>query len=85
MGKYVIIGGQYQAYSYGVADTLEEAKAIADDNLEHWDNYCGWHYPSIYKADDVMPVSNYYGDGYCRKPWAYPVATRDYGYRWLVW
>lgn len=85
MKKYIVIGGQYQPYYYGEADTLAEAKRMADANMEHWDNWQGWHYPSIYRAEDVEPCSNFYGDGYTPVYGADPAATRDYGDGWLDW
>lgn len=50
--KYYVIGGQYEAYCYGGADTLLGAKRIAGKHDEYWDNWQGWHRPAIYKAED---------------------------------
>lgn len=82
MKNYVVIGGQYDAYCYGSSDSLHGAKMIASRSLEHWDNWQGWHYPDIYRAEDVTPVSNFYGDGYAPKCGAVPVAVREYGGQW---
>lgn len=70
---YAVIGGQYQSYFYGWAQTIEEAKQIAADNPEHWDNWAGWHTPRIYRAEDVSPAVNFYGSGYEPDPGAEPV------------
>lgn len=83
--KYAVIGGQYQAYCYGFAKTLAGAKRLATKNVEYWDNWQGWHYPSIYRAEDVEPCHNFYGDSYAPKDNAQPVATRNYGDKWIVW
>lgn len=77
MKKYIVIGGQYQAYTYGESDTLIGAKRIATANAEYWDNWQGWHYPKIYNAEDVEEVHNFYGEGYA------PIATRAFGKRWI--
>lgn len=82
MKKYVVIGGQYQPYYCGEADTLLGAKRIASAHLEYWDNWQGWHYPAIYRAEDVEPVENFYGSGYAPIYEARPIATREYGDRW---
>lgn len=82
MKKYVVIGGQYQCYYYGDADTLHGAKIIASKHLEYWDNWQGWHYPAIYRAEDVEPSYNFYGEGYAPKLGVIPVAYRVYGERW---
>lgn len=55
-GKYAIIGGKYQSYFYGFADSLHAAKILASKCAEYWDNWQGWHIPAIYAADDVQPV-----------------------------
>lgn len=80
--RYAIIGGQYQSYSYGFARTLEGAKRIASAHMEYWDNWAGWHYPAIYKEDDVKKIINFYGPGYAPKEYAQPIATRRYGEKW---
>lgn len=76
--KYAVIGGQYQSYFYGFANTLLGAKRLATRNAEYWDNWQGWHIPTIYNADDVEPIHNFYGDGYAPKMYAKPVAIRNY-------
>jgi hypothetical protein len=74
--RYYVIGGQYQAYCYGGATTMAEAKKIADEHEEYWDNWAGWHKPCIYRAQDTEPCVNFYGEGRCPLPWALPVGVR---------
>ncbi len=54
--NYYVIGGQYESYCYGGTPTLIGAKRLATKNMEYWDNWQGWHKPSIYKADDTKVV-----------------------------
>ena len=82
MKKFVVIGGQYEAYCYGSSDTLRGAKMLATRNAEHWDNWQGWHYRAIYRAEDVTSIDNVYGSGYAPKYGSEPVATREYGGKW---
>lgn len=84
MKQYVVIGGQYDSYCYGDSDTLHGAKMIATKALEHWDNWQGFHYPAIYRREDVRPCCNFYGEMYCPKDFASPIATRNYGERWTI-
>lgn len=49
MKNFAVIGGQYQAYFYGFADTIHAAKILATKNDEYWDNWQGWHTPAIYR------------------------------------
>lgn len=79
MPKYDVIGGQYKPYYYGSAETLEEAKKIALENEEHWDNYQGWHVPQIYNHEDCEDVVNFYGSGRAPKPLTSPVAIYENG------
>ena len=51
--NYYVIGGQYESYCYGGTPTLIGAKRLATKNMEHWDNWQGWHKPKIYKAEDT--------------------------------
>ena len=53
MRKYMIIGGQYFYTVYGFSDTLHGAKCIAARHAEYWDNWAGWHIPSIYASSDL--------------------------------
>ena len=78
VNKYAVIGGQYQHYFYGFAPTMHAAKLLASRNAEYWDNWQGWHVPAVYAADDVEPITNFYGNGYAPKPGATPVAVRGY-------
>lgn len=57
MKKYQIIGGQYESFHYGEADTLVGAKRIASKHEEYWDNWQGWHTPKIYLAEDCHVVT----------------------------
>lgn len=70
--KYYVIGGQYQSFFYGTAKTIEEAKRIAEENAEYWDNWQGWHVPNIYRGEDVVEICNFYGSGYGPKDGSYP-------------
>ena len=76
--KYYVIGGQYAAYCYGAAPTLLGAKRLAGKNPEYWDNWQGWHYPAIYRAEDVREVVNFYGEGFAPCEGARPVAAAEY-------
>ena len=58
MKKYQVIGGQYESRWYGESDSLRGAKIIATRNEEYWDNWQGWHKPSIYLAEDVEEVES---------------------------
>lgn len=51
--NYYVIGGQYESVCYGGAPTLIGAKRLANKCREYWDNWQGWHTPSIYKAEDT--------------------------------
>lgn len=82
--QYVVIGGQYESYCYSDAETLHGAKILASKSLEYWDNWQGWHYPAIYRREDVEKCCNFYGETYCPKTFALPIATRKYGERWIV-
>lgn len=83
MDKYAVIGGQYQAYFYGFADSLCAAKLLASKNDEYWDNWQGWHTPNVYRAKDVEEITNFYGDGYAPKPGTLPVAVKTGG-KWAT-
>lgn len=83
MEKYAVIGGQYQAYFYGFAETLHAAKLLASKNEEYWDNWQGWHTPRIYKAEDVEEIENFYGHGYAPKPFCEPYAVKVNG-KWYI-
>ena len=76
--NYYVIGGQYQAYCYGGANTILGAKRLASRNAEYWDNWQGWHIPSIYSADDVEEYNNFYGPTMCPKDGAVAVACARY-------
>lgn len=56
--KYYIIGGQYEAICYGASATLAGAKRIARQHPELWDNWQGWHWPAIYRAEDVQSIES---------------------------
>ena len=54
--QFVVIGGQYESYSYGTTATLLAAKRLATANAEHWDNWQGVHVPNIYKIEDTKTI-----------------------------
>jgi hypothetical protein len=56
MKKYQVIGGQYEQHWYGESDSFHGAKVIAGKNKEYWDNWQGWHTPSIYLAEDCTEI-----------------------------
>lgn len=56
MKKYQVIGGQYESKWYGESDSLRGAKCIATRHQEYWDNWQGWHKPSIYLATEVVEI-----------------------------
>ena len=56
MKQYQIIGGQYEQFWYGESDSLHGAKVIAGRNKEYWDNWQGWHTPSVYKREDCERI-----------------------------
>lgn len=56
--KYYVFGGQYEYCCYGGAPTLLGAKRLANRNMEYWDNWQGWHRPSIYRAEDTVEVES---------------------------
>lgn len=58
MKKYQVIGGQYELYWHGESDTLRGARCIATRHQEYWDNWQGWHKPSIYRAEDVIEIES---------------------------
>ena len=58
---YYVIGGQYEGYNHGWARTLLGAKRLAHKCQEYWDNWQGWHTPSIYAAKDCEWRTTYYG------------------------
>ena len=82
--KYYVIGGQYASYCYGGAPTLTGAKRLASKSAEYWDNWQGWHIPSIYAAEDVEDVFNFYGECKAPRPGVQPVAIAHYTAFWRV-
>lgn len=76
--NFYVIGGQYYAYCYGPSETLAGAKRLAGKHDEYWDNWCGWHRPAIYKADDcVLANTQFHGEQMVPKAGASPVAFYD--------
>lgn len=76
--SYFVIGGQYAQYCYGGSETLRGAKQIAAKHDEYWDNWQGWHRPSIYAADDcVQAETQFHGEQMIHRPGAAPVAQYD--------
>lgn len=53
---YYVIGGQYEYCCYGGTPTLIGAKRLATKCTEYWDNWQGWHKPSIYRAEDTVEI-----------------------------
>lgn len=51
---------------------------LASKSAEYWDNWQGWHIPSIYKAEDVRECNNFYGATFCPVEGAEPVAIAHY-------
>lgn len=56
--NYYVIGGQYEYYCYGGTPTLIGAKRLATKCEEYWDNWQGWHKPSIYRAEDTEVIES---------------------------
>lgn len=79
--KFYVIGGQYQALNHGGAATLLGAKRLAKKYEEYWDNWQGFHVPSIYAAEDCVESSNFYGDQILPRPEVNPVAFWN-GKKW---
>lgn len=76
--NYYVIGGQYAQYCYGGAETLLGAKRLAAKHEEYWDNWQGWHRPSIYAAEDcVLADTQFGGEQMIHKREALPVAEYD--------
>lgn len=76
--NYYIIGGQYYFYCYGSAETMTGAKRIAGKHDEYWDNWQGWHRPSIYKAEDcILADTQFHGEQMIPAEGAHPVAVYD--------
>ena len=59
---YYVIGGQYEAYNYGWRRTLHGAKCLAAKCEEYWDNWQGWHRPTIWNAADCEMRITFYRD-----------------------
>lgn len=56
--NYYVIGGQYESCCYGGTPTLLGAKRLANAHAEYWDNWQGWHTPSIYAAEDTEVITS---------------------------
>lgn len=52
--KYFVVGGQYHYRCYGSCDTIQAAKRLASKSEEYWDNWQGFHTPSIYTEDQIV-------------------------------
>lgn len=84
--NYYAIGGQYAYYCHGGAPTLTGAKRLASRSAEYWDNWQGWHIPSIYKAEDVEDITNFYGETKAPRQDASPISWGRYNsYGRVVW
>lgn len=79
--KYYVIGGQYQRYNYGGAYTLEGAKRLATKHIEYWDNWQGWHKPSIYDAESCEESENFYGKQILPMEYVEPIMIWNSHYR----
>lgn len=55
--KYAVIGGQYADYYHGATPTLLGAKRLAKKSPEYWDNWQGWHTPSIYRINECEKIN----------------------------
>lgn len=71
---YYVIGGQYSYICYGWCRTLLGAKRLARKNQEYWDNWAGWHTPSIYEACDCWDVDEFHRGDFVPYHGTYPVA-----------
>lgn len=80
MKEYVVIGGQYGYFCYGSCESLHQAKILATKNQEYWDNWQGWHTPSIYKSDDCQTD----GVDIFPKPNRHPLLVKADG-KWSKW
>lgn len=54
--KYYVIGGLHADWCFGGADTLAEAKKIADDHVEYFDEYYCFRKPAIFRAEDTEVI-----------------------------
>lgn len=68
---FVVIGGQYKWYTYGVYHSLHQAKVMASKHTELWDNWQGFRTPRIFPLEDcdfvpafVDDTGNYHPDCY---------------------
>lgn len=75
MNSYYVIGGQYEYFNHGGAETLLGAKRLAAKSEEYWDNWQGWHRPAIYAAEDCHEGKNFYGEQILPNRDAIPVAV----------
>lgn len=81
--NYYVIGGQYNYYNHGGAETLLGAKRKAAACMEYWDNWQGWHRPAIYAANDCHETTSiFYGAQMTPKPDAIPIAVWN-GKQWV--
>ena len=82
MGKFCVIGGQYCMINYGEADTLLGAKRLASKHEEYWDNWQGWHKPSVYRIEDCHYAKTFYGYQLIPNDVVCPVCVWN-GKRWV--
>lgn len=64
--NYYVIGGQYRHHCYGGTETLEQASKLARKCEEYWDNWQGFHFPNIYRAEDTVEIET--ENGFVRVP-----------------
>lgn len=75
--KYYVISGQYEYYNCGGSVTLEGAKRLATKHEEYWDNWQGWHKPDIYRSEDCVLGTNFYGTNFYPKSDVFPYMIWD--------
>lgn len=73
---FYVLGGQYASYCHGWCRTILGAKRLARKSQEYWDNWAGWHTPSIFAAADCEVRETFHGEDVvpnheCRGPVAW--------------
>lgn len=82
---FYVIGGQYDDYCFGHADTLIGAKRIATKNEYYCDNWQGWAKPMIYPAEECEMATNFFGRQPCPKYGARGWCWDSDSKRWEEW
>lgn len=85
--NYYVIGGQYLYLCHGTASTLIGAKRLATKCVEYWENCQSFRYPKIYEAKDIQEITSFDNEcsTYVPKENAEPIATREWGDRWVTY